>query len=308
MSLNLEQQESNLVYFLHERWGPDIEATQENTEPRTAPLYNRVALLEGYLLLRLGVKCSFFPRDPSTTVVQENFSILRSVYRAVVKSGDDRLFRENVRRLLSRLEVTDSPPEFEQSRSDERADTLFRSLMSVSNQVTSDLASRAIFEELAFDNPKEWDKTIEIVQPLSQWARNKRKTEALLGSKEYWEKDSATRERFISGFISVLQFMEAYWDIAFSAGMDPHQQTLDDFVEISEWRLNFKDDLIRKRFGDLSEGVISCIVSDDAVKPFFATESQLISEITRDLKARIRILMTQWGAPPLSMHMGSTSP
>lgn len=302
MPISDEQRLSNLIYFLQERWQPDIEgatASQVVELPasddmwlRLDPIYLRIALFETYLWLRLGVEVDFFPVEPVRRIIEEYQPILRSAFYAREFPED---FRKDADRMehqgLSR-EVHDSDPFSPASK------FVFRDFLLLSNEFTRDLGARSVVQIVNFANVGEWDAVMRAVQPASG--------RSVPESDEEKKTAEPLREQLSSGLIRICQYVEAFEGLA--AQLDSYSyspnQLRDRFFQLQRWRLNFKDGVVWKNFERLSEPLVAWLIQREAVRPVLEEQGSDAQDLANALWTSIHVLMTDWGAPQLGKPAG----
>jgi len=298
MPVSLEQRQiSNLIFFLQDRWQPNVEnVSSKGGDLRIGPSFDRVALLESYLWLRLGVEVECFHSGYVQQVLTDYLAIVEGAYSATVKAGHDRLFQDNLKATLQGIPLSQNlplPKEWHLDRSNKLL--TFRNFMLLSNRFDRDPHAREIIQVINFANPTEWAATMDSVRPFSK--------RAVLESREAWNKNQPARDRFSSSLTNIVEYMETYSDLDEKTDLPHHE--LEIFSAFQQWRLNFKDETARSRFEELAERLILCLAEDETVQADLAEESRKVEELVDELRRKIRVLMVRWGAPPLAVQVGA---
>jgi hypothetical protein len=299
MPYSEQQQESNLVFFLHEFVQPAAEAVRSFSllAPTTRD-YSTFSFLESFLWLHLGVKLDYFSKAQSRRVMYEFGNHWLAAYQRTVNAKMLQKFSPPLQRILEaefsgRVELFGSVEETP-APSDELTSAYQTTLVLVGG-FSQDIEANQLLRMLVFANLQTWelatgrvpaptvlrpDLQIEIETLPQEWAR--------------------------PGLFKLVQFMQAFRQMtddfdklypATSTKLSSQMFLLKRYLkEMQQWRLNFGDQTPRERFLQVASDATR-VVQEEIKKDGGAPKHNVE---TQSLIASIYDLLTDWGAPPLT--------
>jgi hypothetical protein len=297
MPYSEQQQESNLVFFLHEFVKPSAEALRSFSllAPTTRD-YCTFAILEAFFWLHLGVKLDYFSRAQSRRVMYEFGNHLLGAFQRTVNAKMLQKFSPPLQRILEaefigRVELFGSLEE-SPTPSDELASAYQTALVLVGG-FANDTDAQQLLKMLVFANLQTWELAMGKATPT-------------LRPDLQGEIETLPREWARTGLFKLVQFMQAFrqmtddFDRLYSSnsrGQSSQMLLLKRRLkEMQQWRLNFGDQTPRERFLQVANdvaGVVQKEIKNDEGSPQRTIDTRL-------LVASIYDLLMDWGAPPLT--------
>ncbi|HXY25583.1 MAG TPA: hypothetical protein VEI73_13085 [Candidatus Acidoferrum sp.] len=301
MPLLEQRQVSNLIFFLRDRWQIACqEATANEKNIVLSQEYISCAVLECFLWLDLGVQTNYFPKAEARRVAYEYFPQFLKAYEHIQEEMLIQKFSPPLQRILEsefsgrtelfslREGLNDLPEEIL---------TPLQAVLLLTNGFASDSDTQAITDSLVFKKPPEWDDVMREFKEVNERAER--------GSKRFIQ----ARDAMSSTVLKIVQYMECFRNVLldFDKSANVPQSTqasgtanLKQRVkEIQAWRLDFKEGFVFDRFLEFLRLAIELWRYDVKDGPI-----ELRTRITPALVRAVRVLMTDWGAPPLAMEVG----
>jgi hypothetical protein len=273
---------NNLRFFVDDCLDSRMRAFQRSIFAKSySKEYCSLLVLESYLWLHSGVKLGYFPIDTSRRVAYEFMgSILQAHYIAEKSKPVLERFAPSVQSLLD-AELSGRVPLFGAGAAELSATVgvqcAFQSILMLSTSFEQAPACRDLGELLIFGNEQDWRAAVTSVADSTA-------------------PESAPREDdwFYEGFFGMIDYMKAcrlvIGDIDITS--DDAVWLKQQFRELQEWRLNFRNKIVYDRFLSMARTIASNLGRD-----FHLSEEQLRFEV--------HDLLTDWGALPFESTAGA---
>ncbi len=297
MPYSEQQQESNLVFFLHEFVQPAAEAVRGiNLLAPPSRDYSTFAILEAFFWLHLGVTLNYFSKAQSRRVMYEFGNHWLGAYQRTVDAKMLQKFSPPLQRILEaefsgRVELFGSAEE-SPAPSDELA-SAFQTALVLVGGFSHDLEAQQLLKMFVFANLQTWELAIG-------------KTPAVLRPGLQTEVETLPQEWARAGLFKLVQFMEAFRQMmddfdqlypSASTKLSGQMFLLKRYLkEMQQWRLSFGDQTPRERFLQVASDVTRTVqeeIKKDGGSPKRTIETHLFI-------ASIYDLLMDWGAPPLT--------
>jgi hypothetical protein len=294
-----QQQEANLVFFLHDFLQPAVQATRSADALSSSRLsYSSFALLEAFLWLHIGVGLQYMLPGTARRVVYEYGNRILAAYERV--KLDKRLgkFSPPLQTLMDvefsgRVVLFGGAASALLPPSDELSLTYQTALILAAGFV-SDADVTQLLKMVIFAPPRVWNAALGKDASLD------------LDSNQQLELDTLPKNWMFAGFVKTVQFMESSRHVR--RDFEEVKPSSDGLIalrgllrEIQNWRLSFGEEDVRDRFLQIARNAIQVIPSellkDEAL--------QKVRDKSASLVQIIYDLMTDWGAPPMSLTQGA---
>lgn len=303
MPLPEGRQVSNLIFFLRDR--PQFIGRDVTAGDMRAPLsedYVGCAMLESFFWLDLGVQINYFPRAEARRVAYEYFPQFLKAYEHVQQKRLIQKFTPPLQRMLGsefsgRTELFSHREGLDYIRDEALAP--FQATLILANGFAGDLDTEQITDSLVFKNMLDWSHVMREFKEVNDTAEPQS------------ERFIQVREAVSSTVLKIVQYMECYREILldFDKITDgPEKIRASSIVnlkqrvkDIQNWRLDFKEHHVFERFLELLNLALALWGRD-------AKDGRIEFQrrITPAMVQAIRILMIDWGGPPLSFEVGAS--
>jgi len=201
MAYSEQQQESNLVFFLHEFVQPAAEAVRSiSLLPPATRDYSTFAILEAFLWLHLGVRLDYFSKAQSRRVTYEFGNLWLSAYQSTVNARMLQKFSPPLQRTLE-AELTGRVELFgyveESSTPSDELTSAYRTALVLVGGFSHDTDVQQLLKMLFFANAQTWEAATG-------------QTSAALRSGMETEIERLPEEWARPGLFKLVQFMEAF--------------------------------------------------------------------------------------------------
>jgi len=303
MALVQERQVSNLIFFLRDRWQfvcQDAAASEKNIF--LSQEYLSCAVLESFFWLDLGVQTTYFPKPEARRVTYEYFPQFLKAYEHIQEKLLIQKFSPPLQRILdsefsgrtelfSLTEGVNNLPE----------ETLIplQAVLLLGNGFARDRDTQTITDSLVFKSTPEWNDVMREFKEVNEKAKP--------GSKRFVQ----ARDAMSSTVLKIVQYMECFRDLLLdfdkATNVSESRRTADTATlkqrikEIQAWQLDFRERLVFDRFLEFLQLALELWGHGAKDGPI-----EHRTRITPAIVRAVRILMTDWGAPPLALEVGAS--
>lgn len=294
--------ESNLVFFLHDRFEPSLRRTHETTSSqKLSTLYNSLDLIESFLWLHLGVEVGYFPQPLSRRVLYEYSVPIFKAYDVVLEShGIETWFAPPMRNILSE-EFSGTAPLINLPQPASVTHFLdlwliFQNALVTANRLAQNGQTAGLVAAMSLVSDFAWQKILSRVEPGSpgiQIAEEEGLTWSLAGFFQIVEYMQDIRQLH-RGAVDNLEDAAKRTPNVSSEIASRDRDTLARFFErakqVQQWRLNFGYPTPRDRILDAARYVAESVLKTTT---FTEASEETISRFQKELYE----LLQDWGAP-----------
>jgi hypothetical protein len=286
-----EQQLSNLAFFVQDRWNQVFDSDRDHHVQRSES-YRNLAVLEAFLWLHSGVECEYFHSVNARRLTYEYFPTLLKAHEGTLISKLDQRFSPPLQAILEsqfsgRLDLFSADSAKRPSSLEFR---FFQRALILADGFCQESSAQALVDTLAFNRFAQWNAYVDEVRAFVI-----RNIDRVTMPDKIEMPDQV--EALISGFTNIIRYMETFHaflqePLPEGEGYSERLPNLKQRIkELQRWRLDFGDDGKVNAFNAMLQAIVEVPQNELPAASLFG---------------RVRELMIDWGAPPMSREAGAS--
>jgi hypothetical protein len=282
----------NLNFFLNDRLLPIL---QELEAIGSYPEKQSNFVRESFLWLHLGVQIGYFPSHLSRRAIYEYFPMILKAYEVISNTPFFETAFASPLRTVWANEFNGRQELFSSARIWKGAppsdtDSVFQSSFIFANEFVQDLEARPFVQAITLSTDSEWEQALKGNKAVSDVEKNELSDH--LSPDAHWASP---------GVFSTVDYLRTLRQLNFGAQKRNPSQEFAGFrqrlTEMQQWRLNFANEIYRKRFQSAAQAVAQHVNEQQSIEQWMLEQ----------FAGEIYDLMTDLGAPPKHMTAGGSA-